>query len=76
MARKNKKKEKLIYGLIGMGRFGEALARELYHSGEDLIILDRDEEKVSAAREMTENAYIVRNLDKLEILFYTIGDLI
>lgn len=68
MARKNKKKERLIYGIIGMGRFGEALAKELYHSGADLIILDKEEEKVSAAREMTENAYIVKNLDKKALL--------
>ena len=68
MARKNKKKERLIYGIIGMGRFGEALAKELYHSGADLIILDKEEEKVSAAREMTENAYIVKNLDKKTLL--------
>ena len=68
MARKNKKKEKIIYGIIGMGRFGEALAKELYHAGADLIILDKDEEKVSAAREMTENAYIVKNLEKKTLL--------
>ena len=68
MARKNKKKEKIIYGIIGMGRFGEALAKELYHAGADLIILDKDEEKVSVAREMTENAYIVKNLEKKTLL--------
>ena len=73
MARKNKKKEKLIYGLIGMGRFGEALAKELYHSGADLIILDKEEEKVSAAREMTENAYIVKNLEKKTLLDTGLG---
>ena len=68
MARKNKKKERLIYGIIGMGRFGDALAKELYHSGADLIILDKEEEKVSAAREMTENAFIVKNLDKKTLI--------
>ena len=68
MARKQKKKEKLIYGIIGMGRFGHALAEELYHAGADLIVLDRDEEKISMAREMTENAYIVRNLDKKTLM--------
>ena len=68
MARKSKKKEKLIYGIIGMGRFGKALARELYHSGADLIILDKEEEKISEARELTENAYIVKNLDKKTLI--------
>jgi trk system potassium uptake protein TrkA len=51
-----------------MGRFGDALAKELYHSGADLIILDKEEEKVSAAREMTENAFIVKNLDKKTLI--------
>ncbi|MGM9665669.1 MAG: potassium channel family protein [Eubacteriales bacterium] len=58
----------LIYGIIGMGRFGTALAEELHNSGADLIILDRDEEKVAAAREMTENAYIVNNLQKKTLM--------
>ena len=65
---KKQKKEKLIYGIIGMGRFGQALANELYHAGSDLIIIDKDEEKIMMAREMTENAYIVRNLDKKTLL--------
>ncbi len=64
MAAKRRKKEKTIYGLIGMGRFGTALANELAAAGAELIILDCDEEKVSMARELTENAYIVKNLDK------------
>ena len=58
----------LIYGIIGMGRFGTALAEELHNSGADLIILDRDEEKVAVAREMTENAYIVNNLQKKTLM--------
>jgi trk system potassium uptake protein TrkA len=68
MGRKQKKKEKLIYGIVGMGRFGRALAEELYHAGADLIVLDRDEEKISMAREMTENAYIVKHLDKKTLM--------
>ena len=59
-----KKKGKMIYGVLGMGRFGTALAKELAAAGADLIILDRDEEKIAEARELTENAYIVKNLDK------------
>ena len=62
--KKSKKKEKQIYGIIGLGRFGSALASELYKSGADLIIIDKIEEKIIEAREMTENAYIVKGLDK------------
>lgn len=59
-----KKQEKRIYGIIGLGRFGTALAHSLADAGADLIVLDRDEEKVREMRDRTENAYVVKNLDK------------
>ncbi len=58
------KKEKTSYGIIGLGRFGYALATELAHAGADLVVLDRNEEKIRELREYTENAFIVRNLEK------------
>ncbi len=61
---KKKKNDKNIYGIIGLGRFGMALAMELYHSGAELIVLDRDEEKIAEIREYTDNAFVVRGLDK------------
>ena len=65
---KNKKREKLIYGIIGLGRFGTALASELAASGADMIIVDKDEERIDYAKELTENAYIVRNLEKKTLI--------
>lgn len=62
------KNEKMIYGIVGLGRFGYALAMELASSGAELIVLDRDEEKVRELREVTENAYVVKNLDKKTLL--------
>lgn len=62
-ARKSKA-GKTIYGIIGMGRFGLALAQELHAADADLIIVDKDEEKINLARELTENAFIVRNLER------------
>ncbi len=63
-----KRNEKNTYGIIGLGRFGHALALELAASGADLIVLDRDEEKVRELREYTENAYVVRGLDKKTLM--------
>lgn len=63
-----KTKGKTIYGILGLGRFGLALATELAKSGADLIVLDRDEEKVSLMREITENAFVVKNLDRKTLL--------
>lgn len=59
-----KKNKKAVYGIIGLGRFGQALASELSLSGAELIVLDCNEEKVSELREITENAYVVKSLDK------------
>jgi trk system potassium uptake protein len=55
---------KVTYGIVGLGRFGYALAQELAHSGAELIVLDQNEDKISEIRELVENAYIIRNLDK------------
>ena len=63
MAKKNKSKN-VVYGIIGLGRFGYALAVDLANAGYDLIVLDRDEEKIREMRAYTENAYIVSNLEK------------
>ena len=60
---KNKKREKLIYGIIGLGRFGTAIAEELSAAVADMIILDRDEDRIDYAKELTENTYIVKNLE-------------
>ena len=58
------KTEKMTYGIVGIGRFGYALAIELAASGAELIVLDSDEEKVRELREVTENAFVLKNLDK------------
>ena len=65
---KNKKREKLIYGIIGLGRFGTALASELAIAGADMIIVDKDEERIDFAKDLTENAYIVKNLEKKTLI--------
>ncbi len=61
---KKKKSDKNTYGIVGLGRFGYALALELAKAGADLIVLDRDEEKIRELREYTENAFVVKGLDK------------
>ncbi len=61
---KKAEKNANTYGIVGLGRFGTALAMELIDAGADLIVLDQDEEKVRELREYTENAFVVRNLDK------------
>ena len=51
---------KTTYGIVGLGRFGQDLAE----SGAELIVLDSSEDKIREMRELTENAYVVKRLDK------------
>lgn len=62
------KNDGMSYGIVGIGRFGYALASALAESGCELIVLDRDEEKIREMREKTENAYVVSNLEKKTLL--------
>ena len=58
------KKNKKTYAIIGLGRFGHALAMELAESDAELLVMDKNEEKVRELREVTENAYIINSYDK------------
>ena len=62
------KHERESYGIVGLGRFGTALATRLAQSGCELLVLDRDEEKIREMRELTDNAYVVSNLEKKTLL--------
>ena len=64
MAHSKGKGGKTAYGIIGLGRFGRALALELAAAGAELLVLDQDEEKVRELRDVTENAFVVPRLDR------------
>ncbi|MBQ9124232.1 MAG: TrkA family potassium uptake protein [Acholeplasmatales bacterium] len=61
-------KKKLSYGIIGLGRFGTSLAYELSSMGAEILVLDKDEEKIQSIREITEHSLIVKSLDKKTLL--------
>ncbi len=61
---KKRKNDDKTYGIIGLGRFGYALAMELAAAGAEIMVLDRDEEKIRELRDYTENAFVVSSLDK------------
>lgn len=65
---RKKGKQGKSYGIIGLGRFGKALALQLAESGKELLVIDADEDCVRELRDYTENAYIVKNLDKKSLL--------
>ena len=68
MLGKKRKNHSVTYAIVGVGRFGYALAEELANSGCDLMILDKDEEKIREMRDLTDNAFVVPSLDKKTLL--------
>lgn len=59
---KSKSKKSLLYAVIGLGRFGFALAESLAKKGFEVIVIDRDRQKINAAAEFTQSAFLVDDL--------------
>ena len=55
-------KEATSFGIIGLGRFGSALAMTLAEAGKEVIVIDSHENKVKEARQYTEYAFICDDL--------------
>ena len=62
MAKKRKKSDKL-YAVVGLGRFGFALAEELAAKGCDVMVIDRDRKRVEEA-DFTDNAFVVEEMTR------------
>ncbi len=65
---KKKNNINTTYGIVGLGRFGYALATELAASDAELVVIDRDADKIREIRDLTENAYVVKTLDKKTLM--------
>ena len=52
------------FGVIGLGRFGTAIAKTLAEAEKEVIVVDCNEEKVRELRHYTEYAYVTDNLSK------------
>lgn len=59
-----KKIKPVSFGVIGLGRFGTALAKSLAESGKEVIVIDCNEDKVRELRHFTEHAFVAENLTK------------
>lgn len=57
-------KSVIEFGIIGLGRFGFALAKTLADAGKEILVLDKDENTIRQIRNLTDNAFIVSSLDK------------
>ncbi|MFV0517768.1 MAG: potassium channel family protein [Aminipila sp.] len=54
----------ISYGVIGLGRFGSALAKKLAEAGKEVIVVDNNENKVKELRNYTEHAFVAGELTK------------
>lgn len=52
------------YGIIGLGRFGQALTKNLASTGKEILAIDTVESRVKQVRNYTESAFVVGSLDK------------
>ncbi len=69
-----KGKPRKTYAVIGLGRFGSAVARTLAENGQDLIIVDRDPDRVRELRCLTDYAYVISHLDQAALEEIGVGD--
>lgn len=57
-------KSGIEFGIIGLGRFGYALASTLAEAKREVLVLDSSESKIKQIRHLTDNAMVVSDLSK------------
>ena len=57
-------KQSNTYCVIGLGRFGTSLALKLAEYGQEVLALDKDEEKVKQVQDKVSQAFVVSHMDK------------
>jgi trk system potassium uptake protein TrkA len=50
--------KKQQFAVLGLGRFGQKVARELYYRNQEVIVVDQDEAKIQAIKDEVTNAYL------------------
>lgn len=71
---KKKKKSSILIGIIGLGRFGFALAQSIAEAGGEVLAVDKDQLKITLAGEFTDNAYRVGELTRENLAAVGIGN--
>ncbi|MGI6029275.1 MAG: potassium channel family protein [Candidatus Heteroscillospira sp.] len=69
-----KKQDGEIFGVIGLGRFGSALAVSLAEAGLEVVAVDRDEAAVRRVRDKVEQAFVCDELTTANLLEAGIQD--
>lgn len=58
------KKNTQVYGIIGLGRFGFALAQTLAQAKKEVMVIDCNEDKIREATAFTDHAFVINGLTK------------
>lgn len=61
-------KASIDFGVIGLGRFGMALAEKLAENGKEVLALDTNESKVRLIQDKVQQAFIVSQMDKATLM--------
>lgn len=62
------------FGIIGLGRFGTSLAKVLSEAGEDVIVIDKDEDKLRDVKNYVQEAFLVDKLTSQALAECGIGE--
>lgn len=46
------------FAILGLGRFGSKVARELFYRGHEVIVIDKNDEKIQGIRDEVTHAYV------------------
>lgn len=57
-------KASIDFGVIGLGRFGMALAERLAENGKEVLVLDTNESKVRLIQDKVQQAFVISQLNK------------
>lgn len=68
------KKERELFCIIGLGRFGSSLSRSLAAEGRELIVIDRQRDKINEVAEYCENAFVCDNLSRENLEKLGVGE--
>ena len=63
-----------LFCIIGLGRFGMALAESLSAEGKELIVIDSDRDKVNYAAQFCENAFVLDSLSRENLEKVGVGE--
>lgn len=67
-------KAPVTYAVIGLGRFGSAVAETLAEAGQEIILVDKDPEKVRDMRRLTDFAYVIEHIDQKNLEDIGVGE--